>query len=59
MANLIVFGPYDDQRTKCDECNREFILFWQRQFPGDAPRYCPFCGDDVEDIIDEVEDASC
>lgn len=54
MCNLIVFGEYNDQRTRCSVCMREFVLMWQRQFHGDTPDYCPFCGDGVDEIIDEA-----
>jgi hypothetical protein len=54
MSNLIVFGPYNNPEARCDECGREFIFAYQKQFEGDTIQYCPFCGEGIDEIIDEM-----
>lgn len=41
---------------QCDSCDMVFSIIWNRNLIYDQPEYCPFCGDEVEEIIWEEED---
>ena len=41
--------------SHCSECDMRFNLCWNRNPLYDQPQYCPFCGDAIEDIVDETE----
>ena len=43
----------DDVESHCSECDMRFSLFWNRNPVYDAPQYCPFCGDEIEETIEE------
>lgn len=45
----------DIPESHCSECDMFFNLCWQRNPIYTKPEYCPFCGDAVENIIDETE----
>jgi hypothetical protein len=33
-----------------------FQLTWDRNPIYDGPEYCPFCGDEIEEVIDERDE---
>lgn len=53
MANLIIIG---EEETECDQCNAIFTLYWRRSPLIDKVEYCPFCGDDIEEIIGDTDE---
>ena len=61
LQNLGNFGS-ELPELECSECDARFSICWQRYHSGahaiyDEPKYCPFCGDEVEEIIWEEIDA--
>lgn len=46
-------GCLDIPDMECSECGAVFNLCWNRNPLFDGPEYCPFCGEEVEDIVDE------
>lgn len=56
MCVMTLIGDYNDPEIQCDGCEVIFNLFWQRDGIHDRINYCPFCGDDVEEIVDDTED---
>lgn len=48
MAKLLNFSP--DGEVQCDACDAIFTLHWQRRIDIDRVEYCPFCGDDIEEL---------
>lgn len=57
MATLTIRGGgLDIPDTICSECEMVFNICWNRNLIYDRVEYCPFCGDEVEEIIHEDED---
>lgn len=54
MTIMRQIGDFNDPRMKCDACDQVFIIAWQNDGVTKM-EYCPFCGSDVEDIVDEME----
>lgn len=44
----------DIPESHCDNCDMRFYLCWNRNSVYDKPEHCPFCGDEIEEIIDEA-----
>lgn len=55
LQNLGNFGS-DLPELECSECDMRFSICWQRNLVYDEPQYCPFCGDEIEEIIWEEID---
>lgn len=51
------FGDSDIPESHCDGCDMRFNLAWNRNPEYDGPMYCPFCGDDIDWIV-EGDDAN-
>jgi len=54
LTNMGNFGG-DTPELECDNCDMRFSLVWNRNPVYTEPEYCPFCGDEVEEIIWEEE----
>lgn len=39
----------------CDSCDMQFSVVWNRSPVYSSIEYCPFCGEEVEEIVDEEE----
>ncbi|MEM8668760.1 MAG: hypothetical protein AAGG48_14665 [Planctomycetota bacterium] len=46
----------DTPESQCSDCDTQFGLFWQRNPVYDRPQYCPFCGEEIEDYVDETDE---
>lgn len=46
----------DIPNSHCSECDMNFGLVWNRNLVYDRPDFCPFCGEEIEDYVDERED---
>jgi len=46
----------DIPQSHCDSCDMRFNLCWNRNSVYDKPEYCPFCGEEIEEVINEVGD---
>lgn len=44
------------KRIDCNNCGLKFALTYDQEEIDDAPDYCPFCGDLVEDVYKDFED---
>lgn len=55
MATMRLVGDYNEPEMQCDECDMRFTLFWQRTPLHDKIEYCPFCGVEVDEVVDELE----
>lgn len=47
-------GDFNDPKMECDACEQVFTIYWQND-GFTIMEYCPFCGESVEDIVDEME----
>jgi NAD-dependent SIR2 family protein deacetylase len=56
LTNVGEFGG-DLPTLECSECDTRFSIVWNRNLVYDQPQYCPFCGDYVNDIEWECDDA--
>lgn len=45
----------DIPESHCSECGMRFNLCWNVNPVYNRPEYCPFCGDEIEEIIYEGE----
>jgi uncharacterized paraquat-inducible protein A len=45
----------DIPESHCSECDMRFNLCWNRNPFYDEPKHCPFCGEEIEEVIDERE----
>jgi len=43
----------DIPESHCSECDMRFNLCWNRNPIYDEPKHCPFCGEEIEEVIDE------
>ena len=51
-----VFGA-DRKCFKCSQCESNFELVYEEELVSDdTPSFCPFCGEKIEDIIEEYID---
>lgn len=55
LTNLGNFGT-DLPNLQCNNCDMIFSIVWNRNPIYDQPEYCPFCGDEVEEIVSEEEE---
>jgi hypothetical protein len=55
LTNVGYFGC-ELPTLECSECDTRFSITWNRNPIYDQPRYCPFCGEEIEVIVWEVED---
>lgn len=58
MCILIDLGDFGDglNMYRCDCCDTEFSVIWNRNPVYNTFEYCPFCGDEIEGIESEEED---
>lgn len=45
----------DIPESHCDSCDMRFNLCWNGNPVYDKPEYCPFCGDEIEEVINETD----
>jgi uncharacterized paraquat-inducible protein A len=55
LQNLGNMGN-DTPHLQCDGCDMVFSIYWTRNLIYDQPEYCPFCGDEIEEIIWDEKD---
>ncbi len=53
MAELI---SVNDDDVQCTSCDTVFTLVWQRNLIYDRVEFCPFCGDDIFKVNNELDD---
>ena len=60
MTTLTNIGSFGGElpTLKCSACDVQFNLCWNRQPGIDGPEFCPFCGQDVDEINWEEPDDS-
>jgi hypothetical protein len=46
----------DTPESQCSSCDMRFNLVWHRNPVYDKPEYCPFCGEEIEETIDERDE---
>jgi hypothetical protein len=46
-------GGMDTPESHCSECEMFFNLSWNRNPIYQEPQCCPFCGEEIDEIIDE------
>lgn len=46
----------DIPESHCSECDMRFNLVWNRNHAFDGPEYCPFCGEEIEETVDERDE---
>jgi uncharacterized paraquat-inducible protein A len=46
----------DIPESHCSECDMRFNLCWNRNPIYNKMEYCPFCGDEIEKVVDETGD---
>lgn len=55
MVMMRLIGDFNDPEMECCGCNMIFTLFWQRTgHSNDHIEYCPFCGAEVDEIVDHL-----
>ncbi len=56
MTKMRCTGDFNDPWLECDDCGVSFQLVYNRSVETmHGIQYCPFCGDDVEEVVDELE----
>ena len=55
MTILRLTGDFNNPELTCDSCDANFHLYWQRSLIHTKVMYCPFCGDEVEEVEDELK----
>ena len=45
----------DIPESHCDNCEMRFFIAWNRNPVYESIEFCPFCGDDVNEVVDEVD----
>lgn len=55
MTTMRLVGEFNQPEMQCDDCDVRFTLYWQRDGIHDKVEYCPFCGEEVEEVVDELE----
>lgn len=54
MANMRLVGDFNAPEMECDACDVRFTLYWQRKAYTTQVSFCPFCGEEVDETIDEL-----
>ena len=54
MCIITLFGDFNNPELKCDSCDMIFILYFHKNLIYQKIEYCPFCGDEVEEVKDET-----
>jgi hypothetical protein len=44
----------ENKNIICENCDSEYSLKYSKVMVGSAPKYCAFCGEEVESSEDEV-----
>jgi len=39
----------------CSNCDMHFGIMWPRNPIYDHPKYCPFCGEKIDEYVDHTE----
>ena len=55
MTILYLTGDFNDHDIECGSCWISFKLYWQRDAFTKWIAYCPFCGEEVEEIVDQMD----
>lgn len=56
MATLTLSNDGSElPESHCSGCDMRFNLCWHRNPIYNEPEYCPFCGEEIEEVIDERE----
>jgi hypothetical protein len=55
MTVLHLVGDFNDPSIECGSCWISFKLYWQRDAVTKSIAYCPFCGEEVEDTVDDMD----
>lgn len=52
---MVMFGDEREPELECDGCDMMFTLTWHRNPVYLGIEFCPFCGEEVEEILDQIE----
>ncbi len=52
-VTMYLIGDYNNPEMKCGGCDKTFVLHWQNDGVTNL-EYCPFCGANVKEIVDEM-----
>lgn len=55
MCVIYVTGTFSDPEMRCDNCDMWFIIAWGRNLVYSSPEFCPFCGDAIDEFIEEYD----
>ena len=44
----------DIPESHCSGCDMRFNLCWNRNPVYEKPEYCPFCGEEIEEVDDQT-----
>mgnify|MGYP003552899621 CR=1 FL=1 len=56
MTTLRIIGDYNDPWCECGECDMRFQLIWNRNPVYDHAEYCPFCGVEITEIVEDLDE---
>ena len=51
----ISYDSFGLQNLECETCGVVFQLTWNRDGVTDAIEFCPFCGSEVDELVQEEE----
>lgn len=54
MTIIHQVGPFDSPNMICEQCEMDFQIIWARSLVYEKPEYCPFCGEEIEEWLDET-----
>lgn len=55
MTIIRLTGDYNDPWCVCDECEMSYQVIFNRNAVHSGIEYCPFCGDSVDEFVDEMK----
>lgn len=53
VVAMAVLTNVGDDEVQCSECDVVYAVIFQRNVVYDRVEYCPFCGDEIEDVEPE------
>jgi len=56
MCTITKQDNNDTPTLKCESCGVLFGIWWHGNGFTTGIEFCPFCGDEVEDFVDDTED---
>jgi hypothetical protein len=56
LPMMVVISHEVPQRSRQGYCDMRFHLCWNRNPIYNKPEFCPFCGEEIEETIDETND---